>query len=119
MKEIFEIIGNASAITIIIGLFAWIIYTDKTKNNSLIEQNTKCLEEMKNANVNSGKCLEEIKNANINTTKSLEIIQENQRIQRDFLIEHDKHCQKTAENMLTVQQDIAEIKEKIEKEGKK
>ena len=54
MQEIFELISNASAITIIIALFSWIIYTDRTKNNNL-------LEEMKNANINTSKCLEEIK----------------------------------------------------------
>jgi hypothetical protein len=106
MQEIFELISNASAITIIIALFSWIIYTDRTKNNNL-------LEEMKNANINTSKCLEEIKTANINTSKSLEIIQENQRLQKDFLVEHDKRCQSTAENMKIVQQNIAEIKEKM------
>ena len=51
-----------------------------------LEQNSTCLEEIKNTNVNNAE-------TNRNTAKSLELLQASMDTQKDFLFQHDKRCE--------------------------
>lgn len=78
MNEIAQLIGNYGVSAIIICLFIYDWLTNKKKIQETLEQNAKCLEEMKNTNYN--------------TYKSLEILQKTMDNQQEFIVEHDKRC---------------------------
>lgn len=79
MSEIAQLIGNYGVSAVIICLFIYDWLTNKKKIQETLEQNAKCLEEMKNTNYN--------------TYKSLEILQKTMDNQQEFIVEHDKRCE--------------------------
>ena len=64
MNEIAQLIGNYGVSAIIICLFIYDWLTNKKKIQETLEQNAKCLEEMKNTNYNTYKSLEILQKTN-------------------------------------------------------
>lgn len=68
------------------GLFLYDWLTTRKDMQKTLEQNSTCLEEIKNTNVNNAE-------TNRNTAKSLELLQASMDTQKDFLFQHDKRCE--------------------------
>lgn len=60
-------------------LFVWVFIQDKTKNNKMLEDNTKMLQVLTESNNN--------------IAKSLELLQKSMDNQYEFLQVHDKRCE--------------------------
>ena len=70
IAEIFKSIFNFGGTVVMAGLFIWVFITDKTKNNTLLENNSQMLKALAESNKN-------IAEGNINIAKSLDIISKN------------------------------------------
>ena len=80
MEEILNLIGDYTVSAIIIGLFIWDWISNKKKIAETIEQNAKCLEEIKKTNENTAVSLELLKQQMEKTDSKIEILTE--RIER-------------------------------------
>ncbi len=80
MEEILNLIGDYTVSAIIIGLFIWDWISNKKKIAETIEQNAKCLEEIKKTNENTAVSLELLKQQMEKTDSKIEILIE--RIER-------------------------------------
>ena len=68
------------------GLFLYDWFTTRKDMQKTLEQNSTCLEEIKNTNANNAE-------TNRNTAKSLELLQSSMDTQKEFLFQHDKRCE--------------------------
>lgn len=80
MEEILNLVGNYTVSAIIVGLFIWDWISNKKKIAETIEQNAKCLEEIKKTNENTAVSLELLKQQMEKTDSKIEILTE--RIER-------------------------------------
>lgn len=76
MEEILNIVGNYTVSAIIVGLFIWDWISNKKKIAETIEQNAKCLEEIKKTNENTAVSLELLKQQMEKTDSKIEILTE-------------------------------------------
>ena len=86
MEEILELLNKFGVPLVIVGLFLYDWFTTRKEMKNTLEQNSTCLEEIKNTNINN---LE----TNRNTAKSLELLQASMDTQKEFLFQHDKRCE--------------------------
>ncbi len=76
MEEILNLVGNYTVSAIIVGLFIWDWISNKKKIAETIEQNAKCLEEIKKTNENTAVSLELLKQQMEKTDSKIEILTE-------------------------------------------
>nr|DAM91464.1 MAG TPA: hypothetical protein [Caudoviricetes sp.] len=76
MEEILSLVGNYTVSAIIVGLFIWDWISNKKKIAETIEQNAKCLEEIKKTNENTAVSLELLKQQMEKTDSKIEILTE-------------------------------------------
>jgi hypothetical protein len=58
IKDLVQIVGQYGGTVIMAVLFVWVFILDKTKNNKLLEDNTKMLESLSRSNDNIAKALD-------------------------------------------------------------
>ena len=92
MEEIIDIIGNFGVSVAIVILFLYDWFTTRKDMQKTLEQHSKCLDEIKNTNINNAE-------TNRNTAKSLELLQKSMDNQSDFLQTHDKRCENIEKNI--------------------
>ena len=92
MEEIIDTIGNFGVSVAIVILFLYDWFTTRKDMHKTLEQNSKCLDEIKNTNINNAE-------TNRNTAKSLELLQKSMDNQSDFLQTHDKRCENIEKNI--------------------
>ena len=85
IAETFKVIGQYGGLVILAGLFLWVFFQDRTKNQKLLEDNAKMLDTLAKSNDN--------------IAKSLDLIQSNmitldQKADRNY--EHIVECSKKA-----------------------
>ena len=76
MEEILNIVGNYTVSAIIVGLFIWDWIFNKKKIAETIEQNAKCLEEIKKTNENTAVSLDLLKQQMEKTDNKIDILLE-------------------------------------------
>lgn len=86
MQEMLEMISKFGVSLVIVGLFLYDWFTTRKDMQKTLEQNSTCLEEIKNTNINNAE-------TNRNTAKSLELLQSSMDTQKEFLFQHDKRCE--------------------------
>lgn len=86
MEAILELINKFGVPLVIVGLFLYDWVTTRKDMQETLKQNSMCLEEIKNTNINNA-------DTNRNTAKSLELLQKSMDNQYDFLQVHDKRCE--------------------------
>ena len=86
MQEMLEMISKFGVSLVIVGLFLYDWFTTRKDMQKTLEQNSRCLDEIKNTNVNNAE-------KNRNTPKSLELQQKTMDNQSEFLQVHDKRCE--------------------------
>lgn len=86
METMLEMLGNYGVPFVIVGLFLYDWFTTRKDMQKTLEQNSRCLDEIKNTNINNAE-------TNRNTAKSLELLQASMDTQKDFLFQHDKRCE--------------------------
>ena len=62
LKDIIQAIFQYGGTVIMAVLFVWVFFQDRTKNNKLLEDNTKMLESLSRSNDNIAKALDIISN---------------------------------------------------------
>jgi len=62
LKELIQSIFQYGGTVIMAVLFVWVFFQDRTKNNKLLEDNTKMLESLSRSNDNIAKALDIISN---------------------------------------------------------
>lgn len=62
VKDIIQAVGQYGGTVIMAVLFVWVFFQDRTKNNKLLEDNTKMLESLSRSNDNIAKALDIISN---------------------------------------------------------
>lgn len=62
LKEIVQSVFQYGGTVIMAVLFVWVFFQDRTKNNKLLEDNTKMLESLSRSNDNIAKALDIISN---------------------------------------------------------
>ena len=62
IKELIQAIFQYGGTVIMAVLFVWVFFQDRTKNNKLLEDNTKMLESLSRSNENIAKALDIISN---------------------------------------------------------
>lgn len=62
LKEIIQSVFQYGGTVIMAVLFVWVFFQDRTKNNKLLEDNTKMLESLSRSNDNIAKALDIISN---------------------------------------------------------
>lgn len=72
LKDIVVAIFQYGGTVIMAGLFIWVFIQDKTKNNKLLENNTKMLEALTDSNNNIAKSLDIISNNLVTIDKKID-----------------------------------------------
>ena len=85
MQEMAELINKYGVPLMIVVLFLYDWFTTRKDMQKTLEQNSTCLME--------------IQNTNINTAKSLELLQKSMDNQSEFLQVHDKRCEEIEKNI--------------------
>lgn len=99
MQEILELVNKFGVPLVIVGLFLYDWFTTRKSMNETLMQNTRCLEE--------------IRNTNINTAKSLELLQKSMDNQDAFLKVHDKRCEQSTNGILEINRELEKLNIKI------
>lgn len=92
MEAILELINKFGVPLVIVGLFLYDWVTTRKDMQETLKQNSMCLEEIKNTNINNA-------DTNRNTAKSLELLQKSMDNQYEFLQVHDKRCENIEKNI--------------------
>ena len=92
MQEFLEMLSNFGISLVIVCLFLYDWFTTRKDMQKTLEQNSKCLDEIKNTNINNAE-------TNRNTAKSLELLQKSMDNQSNFLQTHDKRCENIEKNI--------------------
>lgn len=92
MEAILELINKFGVPLVIVGLFLYDWVTTRKDMQETLKQNSMCLEEIKNTNINNAE-------TNKNTAKSLELLQKSMDTQYEFLQAHDKRCENVEKNV--------------------
>lgn len=92
MEAILELINKFGVPLVIVGLFLYDWVTTRKDMQETLKQNSMCLEEIKNTNINNAE-------TNKNTAKSLELLQKSMDNQYEFLQVHDKRCENIEKNI--------------------
>lgn len=105
MQEILELISKFGVSLVIVALFLYDWFTTRKNMNETLMQNTRCLEE--------------IRNTNINTAKSLELLQKSMDNQDAFLKVHDKRCETSTNGIILINKELEKLNMRIdERRGK-
>lgn len=86
MENIIAMLSDFGVQLVIVGLFLYDWFTTRKDMQKTLQQNSLCLEEIKNTNINNAE-------TNRNTAKSLELLQSSMDTQKEFLFQHDKRCE--------------------------
>lgn len=92
MEELMKIISEFGVPLVIVALFLYDWITTRKDMQETLKQNSMCLEEIKNTNINNAE-------TNKNTAKSLELLQKSMDNQYEFLQVHDKRCENIEKNI--------------------
>ena len=92
MEEFMEMLNKFGVPLIIVGLFLYDWVTTRKDMQETLKQNSMCLEEIKNTNINNAE-------TNKNTAKSLKKKKKSMDNQYEFLQVHDKRCENIEKNI--------------------
>lgn len=92
MEEIIKMLSEFGVPLVIVALFLYDWITTRKDMQETLKQNSMCLEEIKNTNINNAE-------TNKNTAKSLELLQKSMDNQYEFLQIHDKRCENIEKNI--------------------
>lgn len=92
MEEIIKMLSEFGVPLVIVALFLYDWITTRKDMQETLKQNSMCLEEIKNTNINNAE-------TNKNTAKSLELLQKSMDNQYEFLQVHDKRCGNIEKNI--------------------
>ena len=82
LTDYFQILIQHGGTAIMAILFIWVFVTDKTKNNKLLENNTKMLDALTKSNKNIAKSLNIISNNLVKIDKKINLVREEKENER-------------------------------------
>ena len=92
MEAMLDMLSKYGVPLVIVGLFLYDWLTTRKQMQETLKQNSTCLDEIKNTNLNNAE-------TNKNTAKSLELLQKSMDNQAEFLQVHDKRCENIEKNI--------------------